>query len=80
MVDKSTEDIGLKSTSLRPEMDMRLLDIEVREVRPEAMDSAGEVDRGVDTSDRLALVTLDAIGRMLLRDDNAVGDGNAEGN
>lgn len=46
-----TLDMGLKSVSLRPEMDIRLLDTEVREERPELTDDEGEDDRGVDTSE-----------------------------
>lgn len=66
MAETSTEDIGLKSVSLRLEMETRLLDTEVREERweerPEATDGEGEVDRGVKTSELSALRALDAIG------------------
>jgi hypothetical protein len=62
MAETSTEDIGLKSVSLRLEIDTRLLDTDVREERPEATDGDGEVDRGVKTSELSALRELDAIG------------------
>ena len=64
MAKTSTEDIGLKSVSLRLEMEMR--DAEVREDRwddrAEARDGEGEVDRGVGISELSALRALDAIG------------------
>jgi hypothetical protein len=43
--------MGLKWASLRPEIDNRLLDTDVREDRPESTDDEGEDDRGVDTSE-----------------------------
>lgn len=43
--------MGLKRVSLRPEMDIRLLDTDVREERPEPMDDEGEEERGVETSE-----------------------------
>ena len=62
MAETSTEDIGLKSVSLRLEMDTRLLDTEVREERLEATDGDGDVDRGVKTSELSTLRALEAIG------------------
>ncbi|KAK1247908.1 hypothetical protein MKX07_000796 [Trichoderma sp. CBMAI-0711] len=65
MAETSTEDIGLKSVSLRLEMETRW-DAEVREDRwedrAEARDGEGEVDRGVEISELSALRALDAIG------------------
>lgn len=61
MAETSTEDIGLKSVSLRLEMDMRLLDTAVREERPDVTDGEGEADLGVYTSELSALRELDAI-------------------
>lgn len=44
-------DRGLKSVSLRLEMDIRLLDTEVRGQRPELTDDDGDNDGGVDRSE-----------------------------
>lgn len=56
MAKMSTEDIGLKLEMRRlEEMDMRLLDIDVCDERPDATEADGEVDRGVDTSELLVL-------------------------
>lgn len=53
-------DMGFNSVSLRPEMDIRLLDTEVRGERPELTDDDGDDDGGVDTSE-LSGLSGDAI-------------------
>lgn len=56
--------MGLKWASLRPEMDMRLLETDVREDRPESTDDEGEEERGVETSEFSELCG-DAIGMVV---------------
>lgn len=52
MADTSTDERGLKSVILLLEMDMRLLDMLEREVRPETTDDEeGELERGVEMSE-----------------------------
>jgi hypothetical protein len=54
-------DIGLKADILREEeTDMRLLDIDDWEERPDATEEEGEVDRGVEISEVLVDVVLKA--------------------
>ncbi len=63
----STVDMGLRLDTRRlDDRDMRLLDIEDWEERAEAMDEEGDVERGVETSDELAVLNCwyDAIGTM----------------
>jgi hypothetical protein len=50
MVAMSTVDIGFEADMRREDMDMRLVDIDECEERPDAAD-AGEIDRGVERSD-----------------------------
>lgn len=57
MVAISTVDIGLEAEILREEMDMRLLDIEDWDERPETTD-AGEIDRGVEISELEVLLLV----------------------
>ena len=77
----STDAIGLKSASLRPEMEKRLLDREVREERPENTDDGGEEDRGVEEVAGLSMAySMDAIGRAVAGDKGTgvIGAGDAE--
>lgn len=53
----STVDIGLEAEILREEMDMRLLDMEEWDERPDTID-AGEIDRGVEISELEVLLLL----------------------
>lgn len=50
MVAMSTEDIGLEADMRRDDMDMRLLDTDDCEERPDITE-AGEMDRGVEISE-----------------------------
>ena len=50
MVDMSTEDIGFRADMRLDEMDIRLLDTDDCEERPEITE-AGEMDRGVEISE-----------------------------
>lgn len=61
MVTMSTLDMGLEAEILREEMDMRLLDMEDWEERPDTTE-AGEIDRGVEISElELLLKPYDAM-------------------
>ena len=56
----STEDIGFEADILREEIDMRLVDIEDWETRPEKTEE-GEIDLGVEISVLELLKTFDAM-------------------
>ncbi len=62
----STVDMGLRLDTRRLEArDMRLLDIDDWDDRAEAIEAEGEVERGVETSDEVAVLNeYDAIGTM----------------
>ena len=60
----STEAMGLDWEMRRLEMDMRLLDIEDWEERPETTEADGEMDRGVLMSELEVLKAYDAIGTI----------------
>jgi len=66
MVARSTEAMGLNSERRREDMDMRLVDIDDWEDRPETTEEDGEVDRGVERSDwePAELYAYDAIGTI----------------
>lgn len=51
MLVMSTEDIGLEADMRRDEMDMRWLDTDECEERPDTTEAGGEIDRGVEMSE-----------------------------
>jgi hypothetical protein len=60
MRDRSTAETGLKAEILRllEERDMRWLEREVCDERPDATDEEGDLDRGVDMSELVAVLLL----------------------
>jgi hypothetical protein len=51
MLAMSTDDIGFEADMRRDDMDMRLLDIDDCEERPDMTEADGEMDRGVEISE-----------------------------
>lgn len=51
MLAMSTEDMGFEADMRRDEMDMRLLDIDDWDERPDVTEAGGEIDRGVEISE-----------------------------